>query len=63
MSRLAHLTDMLAAYARFRPEAIGACDLEREMTFRLWRGRACRLANALTGLGLVKGDRVCVPPS
>jgi acyl-CoA synthetase (AMP-forming)/AMP-acid ligase II len=60
MSRLAHLTDMLAAYARFRPEAIGACDLEREMTFRLWRGRACRLANALTGLGLVKGDRVCV---
>jgi acyl-CoA synthetase (AMP-forming)/AMP-acid ligase II len=30
------------------------------MTFREWERRANRLANALTGLGLKKGDRVCV---
>jgi acyl-CoA synthetase (AMP-forming)/AMP-acid ligase II len=30
------------------------------MSFRLWHQRACRLANALTGLGLGKGDRVAV---
>jgi acyl-CoA synthetase (AMP-forming)/AMP-acid ligase II len=39
---------------------IGARDLERAMTFRTWHGRSCRLANALMGLGLSKGDRVCV---
>ena len=30
------------------------------MTFRQWNARACRLANALRGLGLAKGDRVAV---
>jgi acyl-CoA synthetase (AMP-forming)/AMP-acid ligase II len=30
------------------------------MTFRLWYQRACRLANALIGIGLRKGDRVCI---
>jgi fatty-acyl-CoA synthase len=42
------------------PDKIGARDLDREMTFRAWYARACRLANALTGIGLGKGDRVCV---
>ena len=51
---------MLALYARLTPEKIGAADLERKMTFRLWHSRACRLANAFFGLGLGKGDRVCV---
>ena len=30
------------------------------MTFRQWNERACRLANALLGLGLAKGDRVAI---
>jgi fatty-acyl-CoA synthase len=60
MTALAHMGEMLALYARLAPEKIGAADLERRMTFRLWHGRACRLANALLGLGLGKGDRVCV---
>jgi fatty-acyl-CoA synthase len=60
MTALAHLGEMLALYARLAPEKIGAADLERKMTFRLWHSRACRLANALLGLGLGKGDRVCV---
>src|SRR6516164_551620 len=60
MTRLAHVGDMLALHARLFPDKIGASDLERKMTFRQWYARACQLANALTGIGLVKGDRVCV---
>jgi acyl-CoA synthetase (AMP-forming)/AMP-acid ligase II len=48
---------MLSAHARLQPEKIAARDLERAMTYRQWNARSCRLANALTGLGLRKGDR------
>lgn len=60
MGQLAHVGEMLAIHARLFPDKIGAGDLERTITFRLWYSRACRLANALTGIGLTKGDRVCV---
>ncbi|MGY2047774.1 class I adenylate-forming enzyme family protein [Methylobacterium sp. JK268] len=51
---------MLAVQARLQPDRIGARDLDRAMTFRQWNARACRLANALLGLGLAKGDRIAV---
>lgn len=51
---------MLTAHARLMPGKTGARDLERALTFQQWNTRACRLANALTGLGLGKGDRVAV---
>ena len=60
MSHILTLGEVLTAQARLRPEALGARDLERSMTFRLWNERACRLANALRGLGLERGDRVAV---
>jgi acyl-CoA synthetase (AMP-forming)/AMP-acid ligase II len=60
MSQLAHMGEMLATYARLCPDKIGAGDLDRKLTFQLWHRRACRLANALAGIGLGKGDRVCV---
>ena len=60
MNNLAHVGDVLAMHARLHPNKIGARDLHREMTFRLWQDRAARLANALLGIGLAKGDRVCV---
>jgi acyl-CoA synthetase (AMP-forming)/AMP-acid ligase II len=60
MSHLAHIGDVLAMHARLFPDKIGARDLDRAMTFRLWYQRACRLANGLRGIGLAKGDRVCV---
>jgi fatty-acyl-CoA synthase len=60
MNDLAHVGDVLAMYGRLCPDKIGARDLERSMTFRLWYQRACRLANALIGIGLRKGDRVCI---
>lgn len=60
MGRIAHLGEVLGTHARVFPDKIGARDLERELTFRVWNERACRLANALVGIGLAKGDRVCV---
>jgi acyl-CoA synthetase (AMP-forming)/AMP-acid ligase II len=60
MSQLALVSEMLALYARLCPDKIGAADLERKMTFQLWHRRACRLANAFIGIGLGRGDRVCV---
>ena len=60
MSPLAHIGDVVAMHARISPEKIGANDLERTLTFSEWNSRACRLANALMGIGLKKGDRVCI---
>jgi fatty-acyl-CoA synthase len=55
-----NLGQMLACHARLFPQRIGARDLERSMTFEQWNSRARRLANALLGLGLSKGDRVAI---
>ena len=60
MKDLLHIGAMLTAHARLSPGKIGARDLERALTFKDWNARACRLANALLGLGLAKGDRVAV---
>ena len=51
---------VLSAQARLQPGRIGACDLERAMTFAEWNARACRLANGLLALGLRRGDRIAV---
>jgi fatty-acyl-CoA synthase len=60
MKSVLNLGQMLTAHARLSPQRIGARDLERSMTFHQWNARACRLANALLGLGLSKGDRVAI---
>lgn len=60
MGDILTLGQMLAVHDRLQPHRVGARDLEREMTFRQWNQRACRLANGLAGLGLEKGDRIAV---
>ena len=60
MKELLTIGQMLAVHARLSPDKVGARDLDRAMTFRQWNQRACRLANALLGLALAKGDRVAV---
>jgi len=60
MKELPTLGQMLSVHTRLHPDRIGVRDLERSMTFSEWNRRACRLANALLGLGLRKGDRVAV---
>lgn len=58
MGQLLHVGDALAMHARFFGDKVGARDLERSLTFRQWHDRSCRLANALRGIGLQKGDRL-----
>jgi fatty-acyl-CoA synthase len=60
MGQLLRLGDILAANAYLFPDKVGARDLTRSLTFRAWNERSCRLANALLGLGLEKGDRIAV---
>src|ERR671920_312506 len=60
MNDLLTLGQMLTVHARLLPDRTGARDLDRAMTFAQWNERSCRLANALLGLGLSKGDRVAV---
>jgi len=60
MSHLLTLSEFVAAHARVRPTKIGARDSRRSLTYAQWDERASRLANALLGLGLAKGDRVAL---
>ena len=60
MRHLPNVGEVLTFNAQVFPEKIGARDLTRAMTFKLWNERACRFANALRGLGLSKGDRIAV---
>jgi fatty-acyl-CoA synthase len=60
MIDLPNVGEVLGFYARILPGKIGARDLDRAMTFREWNARSCRLANALLGLGIAKGDRIAV---
>ncbi len=60
MTPLQSMGETLSVNAMLYADKVGACDLNRSMTFRVWNQRACRLANALLGRGLGKGDRVAV---
>src|SRR6476620_5888179 len=57
---LLNVAQVVAAQARLAPEKVGARDSRRAITFAQWSERANRLANALLGLGLRKGDRVAL---
>ena len=60
MSPLLTVSDAVASHARLQPRRVGTRDSKRSLTFAAWDDRASRLANALLGLGLVKGDRVAL---
>ncbi|HZT47292.1 MAG TPA: AMP-binding protein [Hyphomicrobiaceae bacterium] len=60
MGRLLHMGETLALNAHLHPDKTAARGSTRAMTFRQWNERACRLANALLGLGLRRGDAVAI---
>ena len=60
MSQLLHFGEIVAMNAYLSPDKEGARDLTRSLTFSGWDDRSCKLANALVGLGLEKGDRIAI---
>ena len=60
MKDVLNVGQMLSVHARLRPNDLGAQDLDRSLTFAQWNQRTCRLANALLGIGLKKGDRFAI---
>src|SRR5215471_9391184 len=58
--QLLHFGEIVAMNAYLYPDKVGVRDLTRSLTFRGWNDRSCKLANALVGLGLEKGDRIAV---
>ncbi len=59
-SPLLHIGQVLSAQARLQPCKLAARDLERTLNYRQWNERACRLGNALIGLGLEPGECVAI---
>jgi fatty-acyl-CoA synthase len=60
VSAVLDVGQVLSANARLYPDRPAARDLSRSLTYAQWESRANRLANALAGLGLGKGDRLAV---
>src|SRR5208337_3527818 len=60
MNQLLNFGEIVAMDAYLYPDKVGARDLGRALTFREWNDRSCKLANALVGLGLEKGDRIAI---
>ena len=60
MGPLLHMGEALSLNAHLYPDRVAARDLARSMTFRQWNERSCRLANALLGSGLRRGDAIAI---
>ncbi len=58
MSTWIPVGDILTVLAAHEPNKEAVADLSRSLTSREWNERCNRLANALLGLGLAKGDRI-----
>ena len=54
------VTDFLRRAAKLYPDKLAVVDGARRFTYRELQARAFRLANALRGLGIGQGDRVCI---
>ena len=52
------INTLLTRHARYRPDHLAVVFGEHRLTFRQFNARVNRLANALNGLGLVKGDKI-----
>ena len=60
MTQLLNVGDMIAVHAQLTPNRPAVKDLRRSLTYAEYDERANRLANALGGLGLARGDRLGV---
>jgi fatty-acyl-CoA synthase len=54
------INDFIQRASQLYPDKIGVVDADRRYTYAQFHERANRLSNALLGLGIRKGDRVCI---
>jgi acyl-CoA synthetase (AMP-forming)/AMP-acid ligase II len=52
--------DLLTAQARRRPEAVAVVDGARSLNYKALNSRTNKLANALTSMGISRGDRIAI---
>ena len=60
MAAWLNLGEILRVNARKFPDKRALKDACRELSFSQYNERSCRLANGLLGLGLGRGDRLCI---
>ncbi len=60
LSKWMHAGTVLKMMAMHYPDKPAAGDKIRKMNFKEWNERSCRLANALSDMGVKKGDRFAV---
>lgn len=53
-----NIASLLSRHARYRPDHLAVIYEDQRLTYRAFNQRVNRLANALLGLGLQKGDKV-----
>ncbi|MBI5667642.1 MAG: AMP-binding protein [Chloroflexi bacterium] len=53
-----HIGDIITRHARYRPDHVAVVFEEHRLTYRQFNTRLNRLANALLGLGIRKGDKI-----
>jgi fatty-acyl-CoA synthase len=54
------VTDFLRRAAKLYPDKLAVVDGAQRLSYRALQARCFRLANALRGLGIGRGDRVCI---
>ena len=60
VSKWIHMGTVLSRQAEQYPERLGCQDKNKDLTFQQWNDRSCRLANALSRIGCVNGERFAV---
>ncbi|NMB35143.1 MAG: AMP-binding protein [Firmicutes bacterium] len=60
ISKWMHAGTVLKMNALNYPDKLGCEDKNKSFTFKEWNERACRLANALTNMGVGHGERVAI---
>jgi fatty-acyl-CoA synthase len=57
VSKWVHMGTVLSRHAEQFPDKLGCQDKSRDVSFKEWNERSCRLANALAAMGCHHGDR------
>jgi len=60
ISKWIHMGTVLSRQAEQNPEKLGCQDKKKDLSFKEWNERSCRLGNALNDMGCGHGDRFAI---